>query len=88
MNFDFVAVSDIWSKRREEGVAFLKEKIGHDIIGYRNNEELYASKNVDAVFVATSDFQHALHLNGGVVLDEALVGGKVDDKDVVGPVRV
>ena len=35
-----------------------------------------------------SDFQHALHLNGGVVLDEALVGGKVDDKDVVGPVRV
>ena len=35
-----------------------------------------------------SDFQHALHLNGGVVLDEALVGGKVDDEDVVGPVRV
>jgi len=61
LNFDFVAVSDLWSKRREEGVAFLKEKMGHDIFGYRNNEELYASKNVDAVFVATSDFQHALH---------------------------
>ena len=61
LNFDFVAVSDLWSKRREEGVAFLKDKMGHDIFGYRNNEELYASKNVDAVFVATSDFQHALH---------------------------
>jgi predicted dehydrogenase len=61
LNFDFVAVSDLWSKRRNEGVAFLKEKIGHDIIGCRNNEELYSLKNVDAVFVATSDFQHALH---------------------------
>jgi predicted dehydrogenase len=61
LNFDFVAVSDLWSKRRSEGVAFLKEKIGHDIIGCRNNEELYNLKNIDAVFVATSDFQHALH---------------------------
>ena len=40
---------------------FLKEKMGHDIIGCRNNEELYNLKNIDAVFVATSDFQHALH---------------------------
>jgi predicted dehydrogenase len=61
LNFDFVAVSDIWKKRREEGVAFLKDKMQHDIVGYRNNEELYNSKTVDAVFVATSDFQHALH---------------------------
>ena len=61
MNFDIVAVSDIWTKRRDEGVAFLKEKMGHDIVGCRNNEELYGLKNVDAVFVATSDFQHALH---------------------------
>ena len=61
MNFDIVAVSDIWKKRRDEGVAFLKEKMGHDIVGCRNNEELYGLKDVDAVFVATSDFQHALH---------------------------
>jgi predicted dehydrogenase len=61
LNFDIVAVSDLWSKRRDEGVSFLKEKMGHDIVGCRNNEELYALKNVDAVFVATSDFQHALH---------------------------
>jgi predicted dehydrogenase len=61
LNFDIVAVSDLWSRRRDEGVSFLKEKMGHDIVGCRNNEELYNLKNVDAVFVATSDFQHALH---------------------------
>ncbi|MEI8111211.1 MAG: Gfo/Idh/MocA family oxidoreductase [Chitinophagia bacterium] len=61
MNFDIVAVSDIWKKRREEGAGFLKDKMGHDITAYRNNEELYASKMVDAVFISTADFQHALH---------------------------
>ena len=61
LNFDIVAVSDLWNKRRNEGVDFLKEKMGHDVIGCRNNEELYRLKNIDAVFVATSDFQHALH---------------------------
>ena len=61
LNFDIVAVSDLWNKRRNEGVDFLKEKMGHDVIGCRNNEELYRLKNIDAVLVATSDFQHALH---------------------------
>ena len=61
LNFDLVAVSDIWSKRRNEGVDLLKDKMGHDIVGCRNNEELYSLKDIDAVFVATSDFQHALH---------------------------
>ncbi|HWZ13987.1 MAG TPA: Gfo/Idh/MocA family oxidoreductase [Mucilaginibacter sp.] len=61
LNFDIVAVSDIWKKRREEGVATWKEKMGHDIIGCRNNEELYDKKIVDAVFISTADFQHATH---------------------------
>jgi predicted dehydrogenase len=60
MNFDMVAVSDLWKKRREEGVAFLKEKMAHDIVGCRNNDELYNLKNIDAVFISTADFQHAL----------------------------
>ena len=61
LNFDIVAVSDIWNKRRNEGTAFWKEKMNHDIIGCRNNEEMYNKKLVDAVFVSTADFQHALH---------------------------
>src|SRR5213083_357540 len=49
LNFDIVAVSDIWKKRREDGAATWKEKLGHDIVACRNNEELYDKKLVDAV---------------------------------------
>jgi len=61
LNFDYVAVSDIWKKRREDGSAFLKEKMQHDVIACRNNEEMYDKKLVDAVMVSTADFQHARH---------------------------
>ena len=61
LNFDVVAVSDIWKKRREEGAATWKDKMGHDIVACRNNEELYDKKLADAVFISTADFQHALH---------------------------
>src|SRR5665811_2156594 len=33
----------------------------HDITACRNNEEMYNKKLVDAVFLSTADFQHALH---------------------------
>jgi predicted dehydrogenase len=33
----------------------------HDVIACRNNEEMYDKKLVDAVFISTADFQHALH---------------------------
>ena len=61
LNFDMVAVSDIWKRRREEGASNLKEKFGHDIKACVNNEELYTLKNIDAVIISTADFQHALH---------------------------
>ncbi|ULQ54089.1 Gfo/Idh/MocA family protein [Flavihumibacter fluvii] len=61
LNFDMVAVSDIWKMRREEGAALLKSKFGHDIRTCRNNDELYAMKDIDAVMISTADFQHALH---------------------------
>lgn len=61
LNFDMVAVSDIWKRRREEGQAILKEKLGHDVKAFVNNEALYSSKEVDAVIISTADFQHALH---------------------------
>ncbi|HEX5652250.1 MAG TPA: Gfo/Idh/MocA family oxidoreductase [Chitinophagaceae bacterium] len=61
LNFDMVAVSDLWKVRREEGQAFLKEKLGHDVQACINNEELYKVKDLDAVIISTADFQHALH---------------------------
>ncbi len=61
LNFDLVAVSDIWNKRREEGAAVWKDKMEHDVVACRNNEEMYDKKLVDAVFVSTADFQHANH---------------------------
>ena len=61
MNFEFVAVSDIWNRRREEGAAYIGKMAGTTIDAVRNNEELYARKDVDAVLIATADFQHARH---------------------------
>ncbi|MFT4031484.1 MAG: Gfo/Idh/MocA family oxidoreductase [Siphonobacter sp.] len=61
MNFEMVAVSDIWKRRREEGQAFLEKQLGNPIKAYRNNDELYDAKVVDAVFISTADFQHAIH---------------------------
>ncbi|HEX4849617.1 MAG TPA: Gfo/Idh/MocA family oxidoreductase [Puia sp.] len=61
MNFDIIAVSDIWKKRREEGQAYLKSKFNHDIIACVNNDALYNIKDVDAVVISTADFQHATH---------------------------
>ncbi len=61
LNFDMVAVSDLWSLRRQQGVDLLKTKFKHDIKECRNNEELYNIKNLDAVIISTPDFQHALH---------------------------
>jgi predicted dehydrogenase len=61
LNFDIIAVSDIWKKRREEGQGFLSEKLGHEIKPCVNNEALYAIKDVDAVIISTADFQHARH---------------------------
>lgn len=61
LNFDIVAISDLWKKRREEGQAYLKDKFQHDIQACVNNDELYKIKDLDAVIISTADFQHALH---------------------------
>jgi predicted dehydrogenase len=62
LNFEFVALSDLWNRRRDEGKALIKEKAGWDIAVCRNNDELYDRKDIDAVIISTADFQHALHL--------------------------
>ena len=60
-NFEIVALSDIWSLRREQGAANLEKLTGKRPVLCRNNDELYDRKDVDAVIIATADFQHALH---------------------------
>jgi len=62
-NFAFVGVSDIWSRRRDEAEAYLKEKAWNDSAFFkaRNNDELLDRKDVDAVIISTADFQHAIH---------------------------
>jgi predicted dehydrogenase len=69
LNFEFTAVSDLWSKRREEADTFFKAK-GINLKLYRNNDELYSAKDTDAVIISTADFQHAL------LLAEAVRAGK------------
>lgn len=66
MNFEITAVSDIWNRRRDECVAYMKERTGKGIHTSRNNEELYDRKDVDAVIISTADFQHALHCKEAV----------------------
>ncbi len=61
LNFEIVAVSDIWNRRREEGVAYILEKTGKEVAAARNNEEMYEKYKPDAVIISTPDFQHALH---------------------------
>lgn len=65
LNFEFVALGDIWNRRREEGSEWIKSKTGNDIILARNSDELWEQK-LDAVIVSTADFQHALHLTEAV----------------------
>ena len=60
-NFQIVAVSDIWNRRREEGAAYIQKLSGNPIDAVVNNEALYERKDIDAVMVATADFQHAQH---------------------------
>ncbi|MGB7526512.1 Gfo/Idh/MocA family protein [Sphingobacterium cellulitidis] len=60
LNFEFVAVSDIWNRRRDEAEAYIKQKTDNTIKKYRNNDELYEDKGIDAVIISTADFQHAL----------------------------
>ena len=69
LNFEPVAVCDIWNKRRDESADFITQEAdklkvpipGEQLAKARNTDELYSMKNVDAVIIATADFQHAVH---------------------------
>jgi len=59
--FEIAALSDIWKRRRDEGVNLIQESTGHAVALCHNNDELYERKDIDAVIIATADFQHAQH---------------------------
>jgi predicted dehydrogenase len=61
LNFELVALSDIWNRRREQGAAYIAKLANSQVALARNNEELYDNKNVQAVMIGTADFQHAFH---------------------------
>src|ERR1051325_4321987 len=59
--FEIVALSDIWKRRRDDGVNLIQDSTGHAVALCHNNDELYERRDVDAVIIATADFQHAQH---------------------------
>ena len=63
LNFEMVAVADLWKKRLYENAKpELEQKLGHAVATYRSDIELYEkAKDVDAVIISTADFQHAQH---------------------------
>jgi predicted dehydrogenase len=62
LNFELVAVCDIWKLRREEKPAEIASKYKiKEPAKVRNTEELYSMKDIDAVIIGTADFQHAYH---------------------------
>lgn len=60
-NCEIVAVSDLWSRRRDEAKEWFSKNMGVEVTTYRNNEEMYEKAKLDAVIISTADFQHALH---------------------------
>ncbi|HEX3571286.1 MAG TPA: Gfo/Idh/MocA family oxidoreductase [Acidobacteriaceae bacterium] len=60
-NFELVAVSDIWKLKREQGADYLTKLTGNKVEAVQNNDALYARNDIDAVLIATADFQHARH---------------------------
>lgn len=68
LNFDLVAVADLWKKRLNEvAVPHIEKEMGHKVAAYRSDVELYEkAKDVDAVIISTADFQHAQHATHAV----------------------
>jgi predicted dehydrogenase len=60
-------VCDIWKHHRETNTDKIKSRAPNTppktpiVAMARNTDELYAMKNIDAVIIATADFQHAYH---------------------------
>ena len=60
-NVALVAVCDIWERRREQAAARLEQWNGRRPVVCRTIAELCDRADVDAVLIATADFQHCYH---------------------------
>ena len=65
LNFEMVAVADLWKKRLyEHAKPEMEAKLGHDVEAFGSDIALYEAKDrlgLDAVIISTADFQHAQH---------------------------
>jgi predicted dehydrogenase len=61
-NVEIVAVCDVWTEYLERAAAKVKEWYGRSPLATSKYEEILASKDVDAVMIASPDHQHCLHL--------------------------
>jgi predicted dehydrogenase len=69
-NLGVVAVCDIWTLNREKAAADCKKLFGSDVRQYKYSEEMLTLTDLDAVMIATGDFQHAR------ILAEVVKAGK------------
>lgn len=58
-NLGVVAVCDIWKLNREKAAAACKKMYGADVKQFKYSEEMLKMPELDAVMIATGDFQHA-----------------------------
>lgn len=58
-NVQITAVSDIWSVNLDRAANTVKGWYGAEPRKFRHYEDLLAQKDIDAVIIATADFQHA-----------------------------
>jgi len=58
-NLGVVAVCDIWKLNREKTAANCKNMFGADVKQFKYSEEMLNMLDLDAVMIATGDFQHA-----------------------------
>jgi predicted dehydrogenase len=58
-NLAVVAVCDIWSHNREMAAGNLKKMFGNEVKQFKYSEEFLKMQGLDAVMIATGDFQHA-----------------------------
>ena len=69
-NLGVVAVCDLWTLNREKAAADCKAKFGSDVKQFKYSEEMLKMPDLDAVMIATGDFQH------GRLLAEVVNAGK------------